>query len=206
MIPLTEGNRLHGRDGIMARILVVAMATLLATGIARADIANVQLGDDYFRIRYVNETLAQSVGRMELDLGYLYSVRNTTSDYLLHLGAQVRGESLDAPVIVSVGGRLYYGSAGGVSVGGFGIGAGAEMMPESWNGFGFGLYGYFVPSVVSFGDSDGLSELGVTFNFQVTEQAMVQLGLQRVAVSLTGTNAGTHTIDDGFYLGLNVLF
>jgi len=197
---------LHGRDGIMARILFVAMATLLATGIARADIANIQLGDDYFRLRYVNESLAQSVGRMELDMGYLYSVRNSTSDYLLHLGGQVRGESLDAPVIVSVGARLYYGSAADVSVGGFGIGAGAEMMPESWNGFGFGIYGYFVPSVVSFGDADGLTELGATFNFQVTEQAMVQLGIQRVAVSLTGTNAGTHTIDDGFYLGLNILF
>jgi hypothetical protein len=81
----------------MARSLAVALITLaLVSGTARADIANIQLGDDYFRIRYVNETLAQSVGRMELDMGYLYSNRNSTSDYLLHLGAQVRNDPVVA--------------------------------------------------------------------------------------------------------------
>ncbi len=105
-----------------------------------------------------------------------------------------------------MGARLYYGNAADSSVGGFGIGAGMEMMPESWNGFGFSLYGYFVPSVVSFADADGLTELGATANFQVTEQAMVQLGYQRIAVDVAANNIGNHTIDDGFYLGLNILF
>ncbi len=191
----------------MARKLALVFTALgLLAGPARADILNIQLGGDYARIRYVNETLAQSVGRMELDMGYLYSTRNTTSDYLLHVGAQVRGESLDAPIIVSVGMRLYYGQAADSTVGGFGIGAGAEMMPESWNGFGFGVYGYFVPQVVSFADADGLSELGATFNFQITEQAMVQVGIQRVAVDVSRNNLGSYTVDDGIYIGLNMLF
>jgi len=91
-------------------------------------------------------------------------------------------------------------------VGGFGIGAGAEMMPDSWNGFGFGVYGYFVPKVVSFADADGLSELGATINFKVTDQAMVQVGIQRVAVDVAANNIGSHTVDDGVYIGLNMLF
>ncbi len=191
----------------MARKLALALTALgLIAGPARADIMNIQLGEDYARIRYVNETLAQSVGRMELDMGYLYSTRNATSDYLLHVGTQVRGESLDAPVIVAVGARLYYGQAASATVGGFGIGVGAEMMPESWNGFGFGVYGYFVPKVVSFADADGLNELGATINFQITEQAMIQLGIQRVTVDVTANNVGNHTVDDGTYIGLNMLF
>lgn len=191
----------------MARKLALAFTALgLLAGPVRADILNIQLGDDYARIRYVNESLAQSVGRMEVDMGYLYSTRNTTSDYLLHAGLQVRGESLDAPVIVSVGARLYYGQAADYTVGGFGLGAGAEMMPESWNGFGFGVYGYFVPQVVSFADANGLSELGATFNFQITEQAMIQVGIQRVVVDVAPNNIGNHTVDDGIYIGLNMLF
>ena len=180
-------------------ILSVACAT------AYADNLKVMLGSDMARVMYASESLGQSLGRVELEGGYLYSEQNSdTSDYLAHVGFQVRGESLDAPLVVTVGARLYLGSAADQSVGGLGIGGDLLMAPDGWNGFGVGGFLYYVPDVVAFSDAEGLLEYGVTANFQVSSQATVNLGWQNIEVDLK--NRPNRTIDDGIFLGVNLAF
>ncbi len=190
---------------ILRFVYVGLLFMFTATASVRADVFRIQLSDDMARLMYVSESFGQSLGRMELEGGYLYSKKNdTVSDYLLHVGTQVRGESLDAPLIITIGGRLYYGRADDHSIGGMGLGGDLALMPEAWNGFGIGAYLYFVPSVITFNDADGMHEVGVTANFQVTSQALVQLGLQQIKVDLK--DAPDRTIDEGLYLGVNLQF
>ena len=186
----------------MLKRLTVFVALSMAVLSARADYLDAQVWSDYFRIMYGNDSIGQNAGRLELGVGYLYSKQNTTSDYLLNFDVGVRGESLDAPVIVAVGGRVYYGKANDRTVGGLGIGA--LYFPQNWNGFGFGGHLYWVPEILSFSDSEGMLEYGVSANYQINSQAQVKLGWQSIDVDLE--NRGNYNISDGPYLGINITF
>lgn len=188
---------------MLKRLTVFVALSMVVLG-ARADYLEAQVWSDYFRIMYGNDSIGQNAGRLELGVGYLYSKQNPTSDYLLNFDVGVRGESLDAPVIVAVGGRLYYGRAGDQDVGGLGIGAGALYFPQNWNGFGFGGHLYWVPEILSFRDSEGMLEYGISANYQINSQAQVMLGWQSIDTDFD--NGSNYTIADGPYLGLNITF
>lgn len=188
---------------MLKRLTIILLLSMTALS-ARADYLEAQLWSDYFRIMYGNDSIGQNAGRLELAAGYLYSSQNTTSDYLLNFDVGVRGESLDIPVLVSVAGRVYYGRADDKDVGGLGIGGSALYAPENWKGFGIGGYLYWVPEVISFGDSDGMLEYGITANYQINSQARVVLGWQDIGTDLN--NDGNYTIADGLYLGINMAF
>ncbi len=166
-----------------------------------------QLSDDMARIMYTSSAIGENYGRLELEGGILYADddERPSSDYLLHFGTQVRGESVDAPIIVAIGARLYYGEAATFDIGGLGIGGDVMVMPESWKGLGIGAFLYVVPSVVAFQDSDGLNEYGVTLNYQITSQALITVGYQKIETDIKNVSS-SYTIDDGAYLGIGLSF
>lgn len=166
-----------------------------------------QLSDDMARIMYTSSAIGENYGRLELEGGFLYADddKRPSSDYLLHFGTQVRGESVDAPIIVAVGARLYYGEAAQYDIGGLGLGGDILLMPESWKGLGIGAFLYVVPSVVAFQDSDGMNEYGVTLNYQITSQALITVGYQNIETDIKNVSS-TYTIDDGAYLGIGLSF
>ena len=166
-----------------------------------------QLSDDMARIMYTSSAIGENYGRLELEGGFLYAddSKRPSSDYLLHFGTQVRGESVDAPIIVAIGARLYYGEAAQYDIGGLGIGGDLMVMPESWKGLGIGAFLYVVPSVVAFQDSDGLNEYGVSLNYQITSQALITVGYQNIETDIKNVS-GSYTIDDGAYLGIGLSF
>jgi hypothetical protein len=190
---------------MLARVAYFLLFWLTAT-VAHGQELEFQLSNDMARVIYTSAAMGQNYGRLELEGGFLYADDDDrpSSDYLLHFGTQVRGESVDAPLIVAVGARLYYGEAGISDVGGLGIGGDVILMPESWKGLGIGAFLYVVPSIVSFQDADGMNEYGVTLNFQITSQALITLGYQNIEADIK--DAGTYTIDDGAYLGLGLSF
>ena len=179
---------------------------LLFSSVTYSQELEFQLSDDMARIMYTSSAIGENYGRLELEGGLLYADddERPSSDYLLHFGAQVRGESVDAPIIVAVGARLYFGEAAEYDIGGLGIGGDVMFMPESWKGIGIGAFLYVVPSIVAFQDSDGLNEYGVTLNWQITSQALISVGYQDIETDIE--NAGTYTIDDGPYLGITLSF
>jgi len=84
------------------------------------------------------------------------------------------------------------------------IGGDLLLSPESWGGFGMGVFYYTAPSVVTFDDADGLTEYGAYVNFQITPQARITAGYQRIDVSIK--NAADVVFDDGGYFGINLSF
>lgn len=188
---------------MFARLLPLFILFALSAS-TQAEILRIGLGSDMLRLNYASANLGKSIGQVEFEAGFLYSEQNTTSDTIGHIGALVRGESVEAPVIVSVGVRGYFGSADSNSVGGLAIGGDFTVAPESWNGFGLSGLLYFAPSVVSYGEANGIQDYGVMATFKITNQATVNLGYQVMNVDLE--NMPTRKVDDGVFIGVDILF
>ena len=183
-----------------SRVIVLA-ATLLMSNAASSEELNIHLGSDTARFMYLTEAFGQDFGRLELEAGLLYNENDGT---LVNVGLLVRGESVSVPMIVSVGARAYIAKLDSNDVAAIAIGGDLLFSPESWGGLGAGVYYYTAPGVVSFADSEGLTEYGIYANFQITPQAKLAVGFQQIDFKVE--NGGDITIDSGAYFALNLSF
>lgn len=182
------------------RIILLAV-TLFMSSAASAEEFNVQLGGETARFMYLTEAFGQDFGRLELEAGFLY---NENGDSLVNVGLLVRGESVSIPLIVAIGGRAYLAKVDPYDVGAIAIGGDLLLSPESWGGFGAGLYYYAAPGVVAFGDAEGLTEYGAYLSYQITPQARIALGYQSIDAEIE--NVGDVNIDKGGYFSVNLSF
>ncbi len=188
---------------------IIQILTLaLVTSTACADAIKAYLGDEVARFSYASESVGQQFGRLETEFGILFTDRDELirdDDYLLHLGFQVRGESLDIPLIATIGSRLYYGEASTYDVAGIAIGGELLLLPESWGGFGLGAFLYHAPEVVSFRDAEQITEWGVFASFQITPQASLVGGFQNIEAKIQNL-PGEVEVEDDVYFGLDMRF
>lgn len=184
-------------------ILLISALIMSSTSFAQG--FRIQLGSETARFMYFTEAFGQDFGRLELEAGGLY---NEDDDYLFNLGLLVRGESISVPMVVAVGARAYYAtlSSGVVdyNVGAIGIGGEMLLTPDTWGGVGLGLSLYKAPSVVSFDDAEGLLEYSVFLNYQITPQAMVFIGYQKIEADIE--NVSKIEVDAGGYFGIDIQF
>lgn len=191
---------------MLKRVFHISLLALVSNT-ASAEAIKAYLGSEVARFSYATEAFGQQFGRLETEFGFLYTDRDEPvrdDDFLAHLGLQVRGESLDFPLIVSIGGRLYYGEASRYDISGLAIGGDMLLLPESWGGFGLGAFFYHAPSVVAFQDAEKFTEWGVFASFQVTPQASIKAGIQNIEVDIDG--GGTAEIDDSGFFGVEIRF
>jgi len=180
------------------RIILLAIALFMSNA-ASAEEVNIQLGSETARFMYLTEAFGQDFGRLELEAGFLY---NENGDSLVNVGLLVRGESVSVPLIVAIGARAYLAKMDPYDIGGIAIGGDLLLAPESWGGFGTGLYYYTAPGVVAFGDAEGITEYGAYVNFQITPQARIALGYQLIETEVE--NIGDLTFDKGAYFSVNL--
>jgi len=192
----------------MIQRIIQIMILALVSNVASANAIKAYLGSEAARFSYATDAFGQDYGRLETEFGFFYTDHKEPirkDDYLVHLGFQVRGESLDFPVIVSVGGRLYFGEASTYSVSGIGLGGDVLLLPESWGGFGLGGFFYYAPGVVTFQDADKLTDWGVYASFQITPQASIVGGVQKVKAEIDN-GVGEVELEDGAFFGVNIRF
>lgn len=195
------------RSGNMfIKVFSLFLAATISSSVL-ADSMTAQLSNDSARFRYNMSGLGQSFGNLESSVGFLYTQNSgTKNSYLLDVGSFVRGESIEAPIIVSIGGRIYAGKAQDYTVYAVGLGGDATLLPESWGGFGVSAFFIIAPGVVSFGDADGLVEYGASAIFEVSPQATVLLGYQKVEVDINATGVDKINIDNGAFFGVHIKF
>ena len=181
--------------------IILLVFTLLMSSTVFSQGLRIQLGSESARFMYLTEAFGQEFGRLELEAGVLY---NEDNDYLLNLGLLVRGESVSVPLIVAIGARAYYADLDLYTVGAISIGADLLLSPESWGGLGIGGYFHTAPGVVAFADADGLTEYGAYLSYQITPQANIALGYQRIEAEIT--NVGEVEIDKGSYFAVHISF
>jgi hypothetical protein len=172
---------------------------------AQAQSISVQLSDDVARLFYSTEFMGQRFGGLELETGLLYT---DDSDYLLSVGAMVRGESVDMPIIVGVGGRLYYGDfdfgAQDYTLSALAIGGEVLISPADWKGFGIGASLFHAPSVTASSDAEDFTEYSFTLNYQITAQANIYVGKQRIESDIKGI--GNRRLENDTFIGIDMSF
>ena len=181
--------------------IILLFTALLMSSTASSEELNIQLGSDTARFMYLTEAFGQDFGRLELEAGLLYNEKDGS---LVNVGLLVRGESVSMPMIVSIGARAYVAKLDSSDVAAIAIGGDLLFSPETWGGFGLGVYYYTAPGVVSFADSEGLTEYGLYANFQITPQAKIAVGYQQINVSIK--DSAEIKLGDGAYFGLNLSF
>ena len=193
----------------MMKAIFLVLSLFLPVSLVFAQGLAIQLNDDSARFTFATEAWGQQYGQLDLEGGFLYS---DNDDYMFNLGLMVRNDSLDTPLIVSVGSRLYYASVTGpaptltsYSVAAVTIGIDVLIIPDNLGGVGFGAHYFVGPSVVSFGDAEGFTEYGVRVGYQITPQANIYLGYQNIETQIDGSGADV-TISKGSLFGVDLRF
>lgn len=185
----------------------VAAAVLLIAQSAYADMFNILLSNNSARFNYSTEIFGGQNGPVDLDMGIFF---NKDTDKMAHIGMMVRNDTLDNPLVISIGVRAYYGDVGNKAPGPHSkfaaITVGGELLfiPDNLGGLGLGVNYYVAPSVVSYLDADRFTEYGVRLNYELTKQANVSLGYQKIEVDLdSGT---TLDVDSSVYFAIGLRF
>jgi len=188
------------------RIYVTA-GLLFFAHTAFADMFNVQLSNNTGRFLYSKEVYGNQYGPVDMELGLLF---NQDSDKMVHFGMMVRNDTLDNPLVISIGLRAYYGDVGHKApgphskFGALAIGGELLFIPDNLGGLGFGVHYYLAPSVVSYVDADKFTEYGFRVNYELTKQANVSLGYQKIEVDLK--SGGTLDVDSSVLFGIGLRF
>ncbi|MEJ2360893.1 MAG: YfaZ family outer membrane protein [Gammaproteobacteria bacterium] len=191
-----------------SRLLIAAML-LFCVHSAFADMLNVQLSNHTGRFVYSTESFGGQYGPIDMEGGLFF---NQDNDKILHFGLMVRNDTMDAPLVISVGARAYYGDvghkAGQIRTKFAAIAVGGELLviPDNLGGFGFGAFYYLAPSVVTYMDANRFNEYGVRLNYEVTRQADISLGYRKISVDLNNNNVGKQTVDSSVYFGIGLRF
>jgi len=191
----------------MHRRFIFILVALFLSQIVRAESLNIQLGDNSARVMYATEVIGGSFGPTDLEVGAYY---NNDKDKLFHLGLLIRNDTLDNPLIIGFGTRLYYADVGNQSgqnpatTSAVAFGGEVLYVPDAFNGFGIGFNYFYAPSVLTFQDGDGFSEYGAIGSYAVSEQARFYVGYRFMELRIE--NASDIEVDSGFIFGFNLRF
>ena len=182
----------------------VGLVTLLIILTLRAEAQGIRaiLGEDSARFTYVTEAWGQEIGSLDIEAGVLVTGSDNT---LLHLGALVQHQNLDSSLKLSVGARLYYSNIADKDAALLALGGDLLLSPDNWSGMGLGFSYYTAPSVTTFSDADTFTEYSVSVHYQITPQANLSFGYQRVTIAIKG-ETNDRDLEDGSFLGIKVDF
>lgn len=181
--------------------LILSLVLMLCSTTSFAQIFTIQIGENSGRFHYTSNPVGKVLGPLELNGGLMF---NDDDDYSINFGAHVRGENLDAPLLVAVGVRGYYTRARSSDAFSIAIGADVNWMPLSVPGLEVGGYVYGAPDILSFGDGERLLDYGARVGYQIIPLATIFLGYQNFDVDIE--SKGRATLDDGFMLGVHFRF
>lgn len=187
----------------MYRLISTGILLLLISMPLKAQGVRAVLGEDSLRFIYITEAWGQEIGSLDVEVGVLATGTGNTT--LLHMGVQVQHENQSAALKLSVGGRVYYTSINNSNAALIALGGDLLLSPENWAGFGIGVSYYMAPNVTTFSDADTFSEYSMSISYQMTPQANIYFGYQRVKIKLKTETSGRN-LEKGSFLGIRIDF
>jgi hypothetical protein len=125
---------------------------------------------------------------------------------LLSLGLNVVDvRSKASPVKIGIGGKLLAYSAGNEEGAALAIGGFVRYSPAELNGFGLSGHVYYSPSVLSFDNTENITDLGVKLEYKLLPTAAVYLGFRFVEASEENVLKDIEIAKDG-HIGLRIHF
>ncbi|MBI3561699.1 MAG: hypothetical protein HY080_08295 [Gammaproteobacteria bacterium] len=191
---------------LLKRSCLLACLGLLA-GWVNADAINIELSNKSAHLVYASELYGSQYGPIDMEFSGYFDEDNNN---MLTAGLLVRNDSLDNPVVISIGTRAYYADAGNApgqtraKAAALTIGGELLYFPNNLKGFGFGAKVFIAPRVVTFLDAQGFIEYGARAEYEITKQSSIYLGYSKVSIDL---KTGSKTeIKQGFYVGIGMRF
>ncbi len=118
---------------------------------------------------------------------------------------------MDSPFIFSLGGRSYLSvledSGTNQDYDLFAIALGAELLyvPDNLGGVGIGISYFYAPDILSGGDAEGLSELGLIVDYQLTPQSNIFIGYRDIEADIKTINQEVE-IAEGAFIGIGIRY
>ena len=187
----------------MPKFIIAGGLLLLLSLPLKAQGIRASLGEDSVRFIYVTEAWGQEIGSLDVEAGVLTTGTDNIS--LLHLGILVQHESQNAALKLSVGGRGYYTTINNKNAALLALGGDLLLSPDNWSGFGIGLSYYTAPTVTTFSDADAFTEYSVSVGYQMTPQANIYFGYQKVTIKMV-SETSDRNIEKGSFLGIRIDF
>lgn len=183
--------------------LSAALFTAFA-GMAHADSVDLSLTNDSVRGEYSFTDASEELGGA---LGYTYhdgSRHLATAD----LHAQGRTAIQNIPMTVGLGVRNMYFDDGDRDIDGGATAPGAFVrvnVPEV-PGLSVGGSLYLSPSILSYGDADGMRHTDATISYRLIRNSEVFAGYRYVGADLDGPGDDDYRFEEGLIGGMRVLF
>lgn len=189
------------------RLVQIFLFCMVSTT-ASAEGVVAMLSGDSARFFYSTQMWGQQAGPVELETGIMF---NEDDNYLVNLGMMLRNDNLDSPIILSLGGRSYFASANRTETGqdykvvALALGLEVLFVPDHMGGLGMGFHYFYAPDILSGADAETVIEYGVKLDYQLTPQANIFVGYQKINADLTD-NEGDIDIEKGFMFGFGMRF
>lgn len=188
-------------------VRAAAAALLLASGAASAESVSFGLSNDSFRFGLVGPLSRLFSGvQGQYDLGYARRSSGGDNSYVAHAGLLASGDAGLRDIQLNAGVGLRGVLVGGGGENGEAIAPGVQLdarMP-GYERIGLLLYGYYAPSVVSFGDLDSYRDFGAAVSYALNRSAALSVGYRNTRFSVD--QGGDVTVDNGFYVGIGLTF
>jgi hypothetical protein len=147
-------------------------------------------------------------GRDDLQLGAGYTYHEG-SRHIANADFHAQGQTAlgNLPTTAGLGARAYgwddddHGDGGAVGLGGF-----ARVNIPTVPGLSFGGSLHYAPSILSFGDSDDMTEVELRGSYRVIRNAEVFAGYRYLNTDLDGRGSRDIDLDDGLMAGIKVFF
>ncbi|HEB92039.1 MAG TPA: hypothetical protein ENI94_00900 [Gammaproteobacteria bacterium] len=194
---------------LLRKLLIVAFLFSLffvSSSLVMAQGLDINLGNKSASFRYNAFVGGSTFGRTELNFGVLYNEdKNRYADIGL-LVVDTAGSK--APGLeVGIGPKVMFMWEDERDVKGAAIALGGRLnfKPQKMKRLRLGLEGYFAPSITSFLDLDNAYTLEGRVGYEILPTATAYVGYRRIQASFNKSQ-GTHAIDQGAFLGIQLFF
>jgi hypothetical protein len=189
---------------------MVAMALVATAGFSVAHAAEVDLnvGDKSFSGQFTGDAPSLRDNTATYQFGFLTRPDNDPEPTLRQFHAQflVTGDAgaTEFELRAGLGARALYLDIG--SFDGFAVAFGGEARAKipTMDRFSIGGYGYVAPSVSSFSDVEGYTQVGIDAAYEVIRGGSIYVGARHVRYKFD--NVGSFTVDNGMHVGLRLAF
>ncbi len=191
---------------LLRKLFIVAFLFSASSSLAMAQGLDINLGDKSASFRYNAFVGGSTFGRTELNFGALYNEdKNSYADIGL-LVVDTAGSK--APGLeVGIGPKVMFVWENERNVKGAAIALGGRLnfKPQKMKRLRLGLEGYLAPSITSFLDVDNAYTLEGRVGYEILPTATAYVGYRRIQSSFN-KGKGTHAIDQGVFLGIQLFF
>jgi hypothetical protein len=189
--------------------------SLLASNLASAEVLDLNFSDSSFRVNYAGPLSSFTrVATGQYDVGVLYKRKEDggvrpedLNAGVAHIGVLATGDAAAQgfKAAAGLGARLVglrrdKENGGAVAIGG----QFAARMP-GFERLGLSGYGYFAPTVTTFGEFERYNEAAISLDFEVVKQAYGYVGYRYLGLPFDGVNGGSKA-ESAPHVGIRLQF